>query len=403
VSTLGASCLAVVNFLLLVACSGRGTVTAPLAPEAPVTVATVVQRTAPIDIQVIGNVEAYETISVKSQIGGILERVNIREGDYVRKNDLLFVIDARPYEAAVKQAEANLAHDAAALRQAEANLRRDMSQETFARAQAQRYQHLYQKNVVSKQESELYATDADTKHETVVADQATIETAKAAVAADEAGLDSAKVQLSYTRIISPIDGRTGNLNVKQGNVVKANDVELITINRLEPIYVTFAIPEDRLAAVRAQMAQGRKLAVMANPSKDEDTGWETGELTFIDNTVDPTTGAIKLKGTFRNQERRLWPGKFSRVVLRLGVLPNALLVPQQAVQTGQEGDYVFVVKPDMTVESRPVLAGVRVDTDQVIEKGLRPGETVVTEGHVRLVSGTRVQIKNRPPVARNER
>jgi len=385
--------LAAFAAVLLIGCSGKGTVAAVSVPEAPVTVATVVQRTAPVDVQVIGNVEAYETISVKSQIGGILERVSIQEGDYVKKGDLLFVIDPRPYDAAVKQAEANLAHDTAGLRQAEANLRRDIAQENFSRTQAQRYAHLFEKSVVSKQEAELYATDADTKHETVAADRATIETAKAAVAADEAALDSAKVQLGYTQIYSPIDGRTGNLNVKQGNVVKATDVELITINRLEPIYVTFAVPEDRLAEIRKQMSQGHKLAVMANPGKDDDSGWVTGELTFIDNAVDPTTGAIKLKGTFANKNHTLWPGKFVRVILRLGTLENALLVPTQAVQTGQDGDYVFVVKPNMTVESRPVVAGIRVDNDQVIEKGLRVGETVVKEGHVRLVSGTRVRIK----------
>jgi multidrug efflux system membrane fusion protein len=201
------------------------------------------------------------------------------------------------------------------------------------------------------------------------------------------------VQLSYTQIHSPVDGRTGNLNVKEGNVVKAPDTELITINRLQPIYVTFAIPEDRLAAVRKQMAQGRKLSVMANPNKDSDTGWETGELTFIDNSVDPSTGAIKLKGTFPNQTNTLWPGKFVRVLLRLGTIPKAVMVPTQAVQTGQDGDYVFVVQPDMTVASRPVVSGIRVESNQVIEQGLQAGETVVTEGHVRLVTGTRVLIK----------
>jgi len=390
-------CLGLVAAVLLAGCSGKGTVTAGSAPEAPVTVATVVQRTAPVDVQVIGNVEAYETISVKSQVGGILESVFIQEGDFVKKGGQLFTIDPRPYDAAVKQAEANLLHDNAALQQAEANLRRDIAQEKFSRTQAQRYAHLYDKNVVAKQEAEQFATDADAKEETVMADRAAIETAKAAAAADEAALDSAKVQLSYTRIDSPIDGRTGNLNVKQGNVVRANDVELITINRLEPIYVTFAIPEDRLADVRAAMAEGRKLPVMANPGKDDNSGWETGELTFIDNAVDPTTGAIKLKGTFPNKNHRLWPGKFVRVVLRLATVEDALLVPTQAVQTGQDGDYVFVVKADKTVESRPVVAGVRVDTEQVIEKGLRAGETVVTEGHVRLVSGTRVRIKSPAP------
>jgi len=323
----------------------------------------------------------------------VLERVSIHEGDNVKKGDLLFTIDPRQLDAQVNQAEANLAHDNAALHQAQANLRRDVSQEKFARLQAQRYAQLFERKAVSKQEAEQFQTDADMRHETVAADEAAIETAKAAAAADQAALDSAKVQLGYTRIYSPVDGRTGNLNVKEGNVVKATDVELITILRLEPIYVTFAIPEDRLAEVRKQMSAGHKLMVTAYPEKDLDTGSETGELTFIDNSVDASTGAIKLKGTFPNRNRALWPGKYVRVTLRLGTVLNAVMVPTQAVQTGQDGAYVFVVKPDMTVESRPVTIGVRVQSDQVIETGLRPGETVVTEGHVRLVTGSHVSIR----------
>jgi len=386
-------CLAGMAALLLTGCSSKNPVAAAGPPVAPVTVATVVQHSAPIDVTVIGNVEAYETVSVKSQIGGMLDTVSIQEGDFVKKGDLLFTIDPRPLEAQEKQMEANLAHDNAALHQAEANLRRDISQENFARTQAQRYALLFEHKAVSKQDAEQYETDAEMRHETVAADQAAIETAKAAVAADQATLDSAKVQLSYTRIFSPVDGRLGNLNVKQGNVVKATDMELITINRLQPIYVTFSIPEDRLAEVRKQMTSGHKLMVTASPEKDGDTGQETGELTFIDNSVDSTTGAIKLKGTFPNTNRALWPGKFVRVSLRLGTIQNAMLVPTQAVQTGQDGDYVFVVKPDMTVETRPVVSGVRIESDQVIEKGLKPGEIVVKEGHVRLVTGSHVQIK----------
>lgn len=379
--------------VLLTGCSNKDQVVAAGPPVAPVTVATVAEHNAPIDVQVIGNVEAYETVSVKSQIGGMLDTASIQEGDFVKKGDLLFTIDPRPLEAQVQQMQANLAHDNAALRQAEANLRRDISQENFARTQAQRYAQLFEHKAVSKQDAEQYQTDAEMRHETVAADQAAIETAKAAIGADQASLDAAKVQLSYTRIYSPVDGRLGNLNVKQGNVVKATDMELITINRLQPIYVTFAIPEDRLAEVRKQMATGHKLMVMASPEKDGDTGQETGELTFIDNSVDATTGAIKLKATFSNTNRSLWPGKFVRVSLRLGTLQNAILVPTQAVQTGQDGDYVFVVKPDMTVESRPIVSGVRVESNQVIEKGLKPGEIVVTEGTVRLVTGSHVQIK----------
>jgi multidrug efflux system membrane fusion protein len=385
--------LAVLAAIVLTGCSASAPVAGAGPPIAPVTVATVVQRSAPIDVQVIGNVEAYETVSVKSQIGGILEHVSIHEGDYVKKGDLLFTIDRRPLEAQVKQMEANLAHDRAALRQAEANLRRDQSQENFARSQAQRYQQLFERKAVSKQDAEQFATDADMKHEIVSADEAAIETAKAADAADQAALDNATVQLSYTQIYSPVDGRLGNLNIKEGNVVKSNDLEMITINRLQPIYVTFAIPEDRLAEVRKQMASGHKLQVTASPDKDSDAGSETGELSFIDNSVDPSTGAIKLKGTFPNTNRALWPGKFVRVSLRLGTLQNALLLPTQAVQTGQEGEYVFLVKPDMTVETRPVVTGVRVENDQVIEKGLQAGDIVVKEGHVRLVTGSHIQIK----------
>jgi len=380
----------------LAGCADKNRVAAAPNSAAPVVVAAAVQRTAPVEVEVIGNVEAYETDSVKSQITGILDKVHFSEGDFVKKGSLLFTLDARPYEAAVKQAEANLLHDRAALRQAEANKRRDEAQETYSRNQAQRYAKLYADKAVSKQETEQYQTDADTRHETVDADQASIETAKAAIAADEAMLDSAKVQLSYTQIYAPFDGRTGNLNVKQGNVVKAPDTELITINRLQPIYVTFSIPEDRLAEVRKQMAEGRKLSVMANPNKDSDTGWERGELTFVDNSVDASTGAIKLKGTFPNENRTLWPGKFVRVHLRLGAIQNAVMIPTQALQTGQDGDYVFVLQPNMTVESRPVVSGIRVESEQVIQKGLQPGERVVTEGHVRLVSGSRVYIKNTP-------
>ncbi len=387
------TCVAVAVTAILTGCSANAPVAATGPVIAPVTVATVVQRTAPIDVEVIGNVEAYETVSVKSQIGGILDHVSIHEGDFIKKGELLFTIDRRPLESEVKLREANLAHDRAALRQADANLRRDRAQENFARSQAQRYQQLFERKAVSKQEAEQYSTDADMKHEVVAADEAAIETAKAAESADQAALDNAKVQLGYTEIRSPVDGRLGNLNVKEGNVVKANDVEMITINRLQPIYVTFTIPEDRLAEVRKQMAAGHELKVIASADKDATAPSEIGKLTFIDNSVDASTGAIKLKGTFPNTNRILWPGKFVRVTLRLGTVQNALLVPTQAVQTGQEGEYVFLVKPDMTVESRPVVTGVRVESDQVIEKGLQAGDIVVKEGHVRLVTGTHVQIK----------
>lgn len=382
--------------LVLWSCLSTGctskSATPPRQEGVPVVVATVGQRTVPVDVQVIGNVEAYATIAVKSQVGGELTVAHFREGDFVKKGDVLFTIDPRLLEAQVKQAEATLARDKAQLSLAEANLARDIAQEKYTRDQATRYRNLFQKGVISREQFDQYQTGSDVQIEAVNADKAAVESSHAAVAADEAALRNIQVQLSYTEILSPIDGRTGNLMIKQGNVVKANDVDLVTINQLQPIYVTFTVPEARLPDVKRYMAQGQ-VKVLATPPGSDKT--ETGDLSFIDNTVDATTGAIKLKGTFANAGRLLWPGQFARVTLRLGSARDALLVPTEAVQNGQEGQFVFVVKHDMTVEARPVVAGARIDKEQVIEQGLRFGETVVTEGQLRLSPGVRVKVQDR--------
>jgi multidrug efflux system membrane fusion protein len=356
----------------------------------PVMIAPVSHKTVPVEIQVIGNVEAYATIGVKAQVGGELTRIDFQEGDFVKKGNPLFSIDRRPFDAAVSQVQANLARDTAQLRQAEANLSRDIAQEKYARAQAARYQSLFQQGIISREHTEQFVTDADAKAEAVSADRAAIESAKAAMAANAAMMDTAKIQLGYTTIRSPIDGRTGNLTVKAGSIVKPNDIDLVTINQLEPIYVTFAVPEARLPDVKRYMAKGR-LKVMVAPEK-EGGAFETGYLSFVDNAVDMTTGTIKLKGTFTNTDHKLWPGQFVRVVLRLADRPDALVVPTQALQTGQDGQFVFVVKQDMTVESRPVTVGARVDQDVVIESGLSEGERVITEGQLRLAPGSRVRL-----------
>ena len=384
-------CLVVAG-LGLVGCGANDTAakSRKQAPAVPVTVAAVVQKTVPIDIQVIGNVEAYSTIGVKSQVGGELTRVFFQEGDYVKKGDRLFVVDPRIFQAQVSQMEANLARDEAQLSQAQANLARDIAQEKYAQELAARYARLFQDGVISRDQTEQVRSDADAKAEAVKADRAAIESARAAIAADKALLENQRVQLGYTAIQSPIDGRTGNLNVKQGNIVKANDIDLLTINQIEPIYVTFSVPEAQLSGIKQHMAVG-KLAVMAYLPDIAQP--ETGVLTFVDNSVDMSTGTIKLKGTFSNADRKLWPGQFVRVVLRLTSRPNALVVPSQAVQTGQEGQFVFVVKKDMTVESRTITPGPRIDEETVVEKGLESGETVVTEGHLRLAPGMKVQFK----------
>ena len=385
----------VLSCVLLYGCTSKGS-TPPGGKkgggDVPVTVAKVTRKDVPVEIQVIGNVEAYSTIAVKAQVGGILTKVDFKEGDYVKNGDLLFTIDPRPLKAQLDQAVATLAKDDALLKQAEANLARDIAQEKYAVAQAGRYAKLAQEGVISAEQSDQMRTNADATSQAVSADRAAIESAKAEIVAMKATIENDKVMLGYTEIRSPIDGRTGNLNVKQGNVVTANTMDMMTINEVSPIYVTFSVPEAQLRTVKKYMAMG-KLPVYATPQDDE-AGKETGVLTFVDNAVDPTTGTIKLKGTFQNEDRKLWPGEFVRVVLRLTTQSNALVVPNQAVQTGQQGEFVYVVKQDRTVESRPVATGIRVDQDLVIDRGLEFGETVVTDGQLRLAPGARVSMRD---------
>ena len=389
--TLLAGCLA------LSACSGKPAPTTASAKKgdgggAPVVVAKVTMKDVPVDIQVIGNVEAYSAIAVKAQVGGELTRVSFKEGDYVKAGDLLFTIDPRAMRAQLQQVEANLLKNKAQLQQAQANLARDIAQQKYAEAQSARYARLMQEGVISKEQAELVRTNADATLQGVEADKAAIESARAEIAATQATVENVRVQLGYTEVRSPIDGRTGSINVKQGNVVTGSSVDLTTINQVQPIYVTFSVPESQLRPVKRYM-EVNKLQVIAVPQDDEGTK-EVGVLTFVDNNVDMSTGTIKLKGTFPNQDRKLWPGEFVRVTLRLTTQANALVIPNQAVQTGQDGPFVFVVKADRTVESRPISTGARIDDEMVVERGLEAGETVVTEGHLRLAPGTRIQLRD---------
>jgi multidrug efflux system membrane fusion protein len=376
---------------LLSGCSSKGppAVAARKSDGVPVSVAMVGQRDVPLEVQVIGNVEAYSTITVKARVNGQLTQVHFREGDYLKKGDRLFTIDPRPFEAQLNQAEANLARDEAQLNQAQANLDRDLAQQKYVQEQAARFTRLFQEGIISKDQAEQMRTGADTISHVIMADQAAVRSAEAAAGAGRAAVANAKVQLSYTAIWSPIDGRTGNLLVKEGNLVTANTTDLITINQVNPIYVTFAVPEAHLPAIKQYMAKG-SLPVAA-ALQDGASLQEVGRLAFVDNMVDPTTGTIKLKGVFTNQEAKLWPGQFVRVALRLTTQTNALVVPNQAIQAGQAGPFVYVVKPDRSVEPRSVVTGARVDQDIVVQSGLQAGETVVTEGHLRLAPGMRVQ------------
>jgi membrane fusion protein, multidrug efflux system len=354
----------------------------------PVTVAKVTRRDVPLDIQVVGNVEPYLTVAVKSQLTGEITQVFFHEGDFVKKGDQLLTIDSRTYEGQVTQLQATLARDQAVLAQVESNLARDQAQEKYAQATAVRYTSLFERNLISKEMMEQARTSAEAVSAAVRADMASIQSARATVAATAAALENSRVMLGYAVIRSPLNGRTGNLDVKQGNVVSTN-MTLMTINQVEPVYVTFSVPEARLRSIR-------KSQTVTATTQDNPTAPQTGQVSFIDNTVDTTTGTIRVKGTFANPRHSLWPGQFVRVSLRLETMPNALLVPNQVVQGGQDGSYAFVVKPDRTVESRPVVTGQRVGEEVVIEKGLDEGEVVVTEGQLRLAPGSRVQIAENP-------
>ncbi|HJZ77128.1 MAG TPA: efflux RND transporter periplasmic adaptor subunit [Vicinamibacterales bacterium] len=363
---------------------GRGGDSGP----APVVTATAVEKDVPVDLAAIGNVEAYASISIRSQVTGQLQEVAFREGDYVKKGDLLFSLDRRPFEAALAQADANLTRDKALLAQAEAQLARDASSAEYQQLTAERQAQLVQRGIISRDQSEQARAQADATQAVVKADRASIESARAQLVAQQAAVDAARVSLGYTEIRSPIDGRTGVLEVKVGGLVTANNTELITVARVTPVYVTFSVPATHLPTIKRHLTSD-PLQVIAVP-QDADAEPATGKLTFVDNAVDVTTDTIKLKATFENADRRLWPGQFARVTLRLATLSNALIVPSQAVQTGQDGQYVFVVKPDSTVEQRTVVPGQRVADDVVVQKGLEAGETVVTEGQLRLEPGSRV-------------
>jgi multidrug efflux system membrane fusion protein len=348
----------------------------------------VTEKDVPVDLAAIGNVEAYATISIRSQVTGLLTELAFREGDLVKQGQQLFTLDRRPFEAALAQAEANLLRDKALLAQAEAQLTRDAASAEYQQLSAERLGQLNERGIISKDQADQTRSQADATKAVVNADRASIESARAQLVAQEAAVENARVSLGYTKIVAPVDGQTGALSVKVGSLVTANQTELTTVARVQPVYVTFSVPAVHLATIKGHMTNG-KLPVTATP-QDTEAQPASGVLSFVDNAVDMTTDTIKLKATFDNPDRRLWPGQFARVSLRLAVLPHATVVPAQAVQTGQDGQYVFVVKDDSTVEQRTVVQGQRVADDIVVTKGLKAGETVVTEGQLRLEPGSRV-------------
>ncbi len=359
----------------------------------PVVTAAARLKDVPIEIQVVGNVEPYSTVSIRAQVSGQLTNVLLKDGDFVKKGDPLFTIDSRQIDGQLAQAEANLARSTAQLAQAEANLARDSAQEAYSRSVADRNAQLVQDGILSKDQGQQTRANADALAQSMAADRAAIQSARAQIQADQAAINNIRLQKTYTAVSAPIDGRTGNVTQKLGNIVTANNTELANIQQMEPIYVSFAVPESRLAEIKRYFDAGGKLPVTTHPQGDAGTTAvsERGFLTFIDSSVDTSTGTIRLKGTFTNGSHTLWPGQFVNVTLQLTTRHNAVVVPNQAVQTGQDGTFVYVVDDQQKVAFRPVKVGPRVDLDMVIEEGLQAGETVVTEGQLRLQPGATVQ------------
>ena len=341
---------------------------APGAPTVPVTVAQVTKKSVPLEIEAIGSVMPYRTVSVEPQVTGQLLSVHFKEGQDVKKGDLLFSIDRAPFQAALDQALGKLAHDKA--------------QAANSALILQRTQRLDAEKISSKEQlDQAQAASAQ--------DQAAVRT-------DEAALEYARLQLNYCSVYSPVDGRTGSLLVHPGNLVKANDLPvLVVINQVTPVYVAYAIPERYLAEVRKYMAKGSLGVGAVIP--DDPQHPEAGTLTFVDNTVDRATGTIQLKATFPNRNRRLWPGQFVNTIVRLAEQTNAIVVPSQAVETGQKGTFVYVLKADQTAEIRPVSVERNAGADAVVSSGLQPGETVVTDGQIMIFPGAHLQVKNSTP------
>ena len=351
---------------LLAGCGQEQSKGPPPKPAIPVKVDQATTRTIPMQIKAVGTVEARSTVELRARVGGQLTGIHFREGDDVRKGAPLFTIDPEPYRIALRQAEARLA--------------RDLALAQTAREKERRYQVLAGEGLISRQDYDLIRSEA--------------EALEASVAADRAAVEEARLQLAWSRIEAPLNGRTGSLMAHVGDLITANGTQpLVVIHQTEPIDVSFTIPEKELSRVRSVMQAG-SLTVAALLPGEEQTP-ETGELTFIDNAVDTKTGTIRLKASFANGGRRLWPGQFVTVLITLGSITDATVVPTAAVQTGQQGTFVYVARSDHTAELRPVKTGIAHDGLTVIQEGVKPGETVVIDGQLRLYPDAKIDIKNK--------
>lgn len=383
-------------------------------PPAPVTVTTAVAQDVPTYLDAIGKTVAREVVSIQSQVSGRITKIYFTDGANVRKGDLLFTIDTRPFEANIKQAEANLSKDVALKKQAEANMARYIAQAKWGLTQVNRYRDLVEHGVAPREQYEELRANLDALNADVESAKAAVRSADEAIKVDAAGIESAKVQLSYCYIRSPIDGRAGQRLVDLGNVVNpggssgqgsgangssGNSNSLLVIERLDPIYADFTISQNNLSQVQEQMRAGTLRADVRLPDTADEP--VSGELTFLDNAVQNATGTVNLRATIPNSGHRFWPGRFVNVRLILNTIQQAVLVPAGAPQMSANGSFVYVVKQDSTAEQRPVSLGQRQGDLVVVEKGVAAGERVVTNGQLGVTPGGKVQVEQQPVPASN--
>jgi membrane fusion protein, multidrug efflux system len=345
----------------LFACNRQPPAAAPRESDVPVVAAAASLQDVPVEVRSVGTVEAFSSVTVKPQVTGPLTGISFKDGADVKAGELLFTIDRRPYDAALSQAEANLA--------------RDMSQRENAAAQLQRSQALFDQGIIPQQQLDQAKAAKSALDGTIQADQAAIE--------------SAKLEVQYCSIYAPLEGRAGNHLVDVGNLVQSGSTTLVTINKIQPIYVSFSLPETSVNELRSYLHSG-PLEVQAELPNQHS---ESGKVTFVDNAVDPSTGTIKLRATFSNSAEALWPGQFVDVVVTLTTRRNVIVVPSQAVQTGDNGQFVFVIGKDNIASAAPIQVDFTVNGKTVIAKGLQPGDQVVIDGQSRVTPGSKVEIR----------
>lgn len=378
-------------------------------PPAPVSVTAAIAQDVPTYLDAIGKTVAREVVSVQPQVSGRITKIHFTDGANLRKGDLLFTIDTRPFEARVRQAQANLSKDAALKRQAEANLAREVAQAKWGETQVKRYRTLVESGVVPREQYEELRANLDTLNANVGAARAAVGSANEVMKVDAAAIENAKVELSYCYIRSPIDGRAGQRLVDIGNVVNpggpvsttssngdpssssGNSSALLVIERLDPIYADFTISQDNLTRVQEEMRAGTLRTEVRLPDNPENH--VTGQLTFLDNAVQNTTGTVGLRATIPNDGHRFWPGRFVNVRLVLSTIHQAVLIPASAPQMSAKGSFVYVVKQDSTAEQRPVSLGQRQGDLVVVETGVQAGERVVTSGQIGVTPGGKVLIE----------